>query len=173
MHVDTFQPTWKAWIFQKTDLEAGPLTYVLGSHHVTEGKLRWLFNRTRRYVSETSVDRLSAASTTPTRYPAVMPYADAAFGFDSSIRFEGFEPSATPTDTLAAALARYGFDRPTPIVTGEGWTLVLADTSGLHFSGWAEEGTERVSTMLRSSVHGENFLPRKNVFFCEEQPQDC
>jgi len=178
MHVDTFLPTWKAWIFQATSLDAGPLHYVLGSHRATEGKLRWLFNRTRRYLTDDSVGRLfnrtrRYGNFTPTRYPAVLPYADKAFGFDPSIRFEGFEPSASLTDSITSALARFDFDRPTPIVTGEGWTLVIADTSGLHFRGWAEEGTLRVSTMVRSTMHNENWLPRKNIFFCDDRPLDC
>ena len=32
MHVDTFMPTWKVWLFGPTPLSAGPLMYVKGSH---------------------------------------------------------------------------------------------------------------------------------------------
>jgi hypothetical protein len=42
LHMDTFHPTVKAWLFL-TDVEAdgGPLTYVPGSHRLTERRLAW------------------------------------------------------------------------------------------------------------------------------------
>jgi hypothetical protein len=42
LHADTFHPTVKAWLFL-TDVEtdAGPFTYVPGSHRLTEARLRW------------------------------------------------------------------------------------------------------------------------------------
>ena len=41
MHVDTFQPTYKVWIFANTTHNHGPFHYVRGSHHNDERKLRW------------------------------------------------------------------------------------------------------------------------------------
>ena len=52
MHVDTFQPTYKVWIFANTTHNHGPFHYVRGSHHNDERKLRWLFERTRRITHE-------------------------------------------------------------------------------------------------------------------------
>jgi len=42
LHADTFHPTVKAW-FYLTDVvaDAGPLTYVPGSHRLTEARLAW------------------------------------------------------------------------------------------------------------------------------------
>ena len=42
LHADTFHPTVKAW-FYLTDVaeDAGPLTYVAGSHRLTAARLRW------------------------------------------------------------------------------------------------------------------------------------
>jgi Phytanoyl-CoA dioxygenase (PhyH) len=42
LHADTFHPTVKAWLFL-TDVaeDAGPLTYVPGSHRLTKARLRW------------------------------------------------------------------------------------------------------------------------------------
>eukprot|EP00966_Prymnesium_polylepis_P332379 7387885-Prymnesium_polylepis.1 len=175
MHADTFLPTWKAWIFEPAPLVRGPLNYVRGSHRNTEGKLRWLFNRTRQYVSQQAVDRVANPRVTAKRMPALLPYSDATFGFDPAIRFEGFKPGGGLRQARAheAALREFGFAPPTPVITGSGWTLVLADTSGLHFRGWAAEGVVRTSSVLRSSLRGEDFLPRKNVFYCEQVPEEC
>ena len=42
LHADTFHPTVKAWLFL-TDVaaDAGPFTYVLGSHRLTPQRLEW------------------------------------------------------------------------------------------------------------------------------------
>lgn len=42
LHADTFHPTMKAWLFlQDVDIADGPLTYVRGSHRLTEERLAW------------------------------------------------------------------------------------------------------------------------------------
>ena len=172
MHVDTFLPTWKAWIFEHTPKQAGPFTYVRGSHRNSEQKLRWLFNRTRRYVSQQALDALHNPSVNAKRMPRVLPWSDEAFGFDPAIRVAGFEPGQRRL-AVSSALGPFGFEMPTPVVTGHGWTLVIADTSGLHSRGWARPGEVRTSSVVRSSLAGEDFLPRKNVFFCDHSPEDC
>lgn len=126
MHVDTFLPTWKAWVFGPADLQRGPLHFVRGSHRITEGKLRWLHNRTREYVSQRAIDAVANEQVTAKRMPALLPYSDAAFGFDPAVRFAGFMPGGNGR-WLAAALREYRFAHPTPVTTGAGWTLVLAD----------------------------------------------
>ena len=171
MHVDTFLPTWKVWIFQETPARAGPFTFVRGSHRNTEHKLRWLFNRSRRYVSQQSLDELRNPNVNAKRLPRVLPWSDEVFGFDPAVRVEGFEPGHSgQADVL---LRQLGFEPPVPVVTQRGWTLVIADTSGLHSRGWAQPGEVRISSVLRSSLAGEDFMPRKNVFFCERQPEEC
>ena len=42
LHADTFHPTVKAWLFL-TDVaaDAGPFTYVPGSHRLTPERLAW------------------------------------------------------------------------------------------------------------------------------------
>lgn len=171
MHVDTFLPTWKAWIFQETPASAGPFMYVRGSFHNSEHKLRWLFNRSRRYVSQQSLDELRNPNVNAKRLPRVLPWSDEAFGFDPAIRVEGFEPGH---DRRAGVLLRQlGFEPPMRVVTPKGWTLVIADTSGLHSRAWAQPGEVRISSVLRSSLAGEDFVPRKNPFFCEQLPEQC
>jgi hypothetical protein len=42
LHADTFHPTVKAWLFLSDVAEdAGPFTYVAGSHRLTEARLAW------------------------------------------------------------------------------------------------------------------------------------
>ena len=134
MHVDTYHPTWKIFVFQKTTLDQGPLHYVYGSHRNSLGKLRWLYNRTRTLVSNRD---------TPTKtYEALGPFSDATHGFHPSLRVVGFEPPAWRQKGVipGASFRGYGFADPTPIVAGEGMTLVVVDVSGLHFRGYAEAG---------------------------------
>jgi hypothetical protein len=57
LHADTFHPSLKAWLFL-TDVtdDEGPLTYVPGSHRLTEERLAW---EQERSISIHSSDRLS------------------------------------------------------------------------------------------------------------------
>jgi len=56
LHADTFHPTVKAWLFL-TDVaeDAGPFTYVPGSHRLTLERLAW--ERCRSLAAATSRDR--------------------------------------------------------------------------------------------------------------------
>ena len=49
--MDTFIPSWKVFVFSRTSHEQGPFHYVVGSHRNTEGRLRWLFERSRALVN--------------------------------------------------------------------------------------------------------------------------
>ncbi|KAJ1463554.1 hypothetical protein M885DRAFT_6421 [Pelagophyceae sp. CCMP2097] len=51
MHSDTFQPTWKMWLFEPTAMGQGPFHYVPRSHLATEGRLRWIYDRTKGLVN--------------------------------------------------------------------------------------------------------------------------
>ena len=167
MHVDTYHPTWKIFVFRRTPIEAGPLHYVYGSHRSTEGKLRWLYNRTRMLVS---------TKQTPTKtYDALGPFSEATHGFHPSLRVLGFDPVKGASGQLPQETFRgYGFPPPTPIVAGEGMTLVVVDVSGLHFRGWAQPGTQRVSSGFAGKGGGCLVcIPRKSPFHCEKLPPDC
>ena len=59
LHVDTYLPTYKAWIFLNVTVEDGPFAYVRGSHHASVPKLRWLFERTRHLTSTRAMPRAS------------------------------------------------------------------------------------------------------------------
>lgn len=173
MHVDSFLPTWKVWIFKETPLALGPLHYVYGSHRNTEGKLRWLFNRSRRFAAEFQVEEMVNPNVTDKRMPFVAPYFDQTFGFDPAIRFEGFAPSAKQSHEVEEMMRAFRFPPPTPVVCGPGLTLVLADTSGLHFRGWAPVGRVRTSSLLHSMPMGDRWIPRKNPFYCQHHHGAC
>ena len=166
MHVDTYHPTWKIFVFRKTALEQGPLHYVYGSHRSTEGKLSWLFNRTRSLLSTRQ---------TPTKtFDATGPFADETHGFHPSLRVVGFEPTLRERGLPDAGFRRFGFANPTPIVAGDGMTLVVVDVSGLHFRGYAEAGATREGSGFAGKGGGCLLcIPRKNPFHCATLPPDC
>jgi hypothetical protein len=169
MHVDTYQPSWKVFVFPPTALEQGPFHFVFGSHRNTEGRLRWLYERSRGLLNASSM-RLNDSSPERARSG---PYLDATHGVAGSSRFEGFDPEAGDGPS-AASLRSFGFGTPTPIATMQGITLVIADTSGLHYRGFAAAGMQRTSARLAGSGGGcGGCIPRKNPFFCEPLPQEC
>ena len=166
MHVDTYHPTWKIFAFQRTPLERGPLHYVYGSHASSEGKLRWLFNRTRTLLSNRQ---------TPAKaIDAIGPFSDRTHGFHPSLRVVGFEPAKRARGVPDETFRRFGFADPTPIVAGDGMTLVVVDVSGLHFRGWAEPGTRRIGSGFAGKGGGCLMcIPRKSPLHCERLPADC
>jgi len=109
MHVDTFQLSHKVWIFRNLSRAQGPFHYIKGSHRNDARKLRWLFERTRRLVSDAALPRAA-----PLSYPPG-PFSDAVHGYEGSLRVYGFDPRDATTH---GALAGYGFPRPEPIVAG-------------------------------------------------------
>ena len=197
MHVDTLHPTWKVFLFGPgTTLRNGPFHYVNGSHGAhSAGKLRWLFERSRAHTSVTptqqgngvifSMDEAAVATTSsppgrsgqaaPQQKLTEGPYTDATHGkggaVSSAIRFSGFEPKAG-SSSVAAQLAGYELATPTPIlVAGKLPTLVIVDTSGLHYRGYASPGASRVSARLDGIGGGcGGCIPRKNVFTCSDAP---
>lgn len=176
MHVDTFLPSWKVWLFERTTAEQGPFHFVVGSHRNSWGKLRWLFERTRDRVRS-----VEAAGTTTTKTNEG-PWRDASHGWQKSIRVEGFDWRRPEDD----ALGPYGFPAARA-VTIEEPSIVIADTSGFHYRGIVRGNrTRRAAKMKRSFMHfqgraGESTacrdmggdIPRKNPFYCEERPDAC
>ena len=95
---------------------------------------------------------------------------------EPAIRFLGFDPRIGGR-SVQALLDHYGFAPPTPIeveAAATGPTLVIADTSGLHFRGFATPGKRRTYARLEGSGGGcGGCLPRKNVFVCELEHDLC
>lgn len=157
-HVDTHSQCLKAFIWAPgTTLAHGPLHYVNGSHRNTEGKLRWLFDRTRFLTGLVpSAPPPASALTGPTG----VPFSDWTHGFHRSIRFEGFVPQGPPSGRdWSREFGRYGLRPPMPMLLPgasstappRSGTLVVADTSGFHYRGWAPPGAIRVHGKLHSA----------------------
>jgi hypothetical protein len=89
LHVDTYLPTFKVWLFKGVREDEGPLLFVRGSHAPSEAKLRWLFERTRHLTSPAALPPPS-----PETYAASGPFDERTFGFEASLRFEGVDPRA-------------------------------------------------------------------------------
>ena len=198
MHVDTFHPTWKVFVFAAgTQLENGPFHFVNGSHGAhTIGKLRWLYDRSRMHVhvdfvnhGTGSIYSMAEAASAATSAPpaqrtttkgatAVLregPYDDATHTVgrtvSGAIRFVGFDPKQGPAGgaSVAASLSSYGLPLPTPVLVAPGGspTLVIVDTSGFHFRGYARPGAKREAARLDGRGGGcGGCIPRKNVYAC-------
>lgn len=184
LHVDTYLPTYKAWLFYNVTAADGPFAYVRRSHHASVHKLRWLFERTRHLTSMQAMPRAS-----PDIYAARGPFAEATHGYEASLRFAGADPDDEVA--TATALRAAGFDRPT-LFTSPGALVVVADTSGLHAR--ARQAPGHVRTQLLPplpllprlppadpprEVRGEavgggrNCAPRRNVFHCASHALQC
>ena len=173
MHVDAYNPTWKVWIFAHTTMKEGPFHYVFGSHRNTEGKLRWLYDRTRELRSHAALVNITRGGTGRLNHG---PYRDETHPFQGSLRFLDFDPARPIETTSAADLQRYGFRQPTPVVTPPGGlTLVIADTSGLHYRGLPKGGAHaRSASRLNSLGGGCGYcIPRKNPFYCALRESAC
>jgi FkbM family methyltransferase len=169
MHTDAYNPTWKVWVFARTTMNEGPFHYVYGSHRNTEGKLRWLFERTSKLSSRAVIQNQTGNANHG-------PFREHTHTFQSALRFLGFDPAAPLDTTSAAELRRHGFPQPTPIVTKPGGlTLVIADTSGLHYRGVPRHGAAaRYASRFNSLGGGCGYcIPRKNPFMCALHPSAC
>ena len=187
-----------------TERASGPFHYVNGSHgaHAT-GKLRWLFERTRAhtrvvaaqqqgsglaYTMEEAASSQGSASmlhrgSAQERWkppPISGAYADATHSagvVPAAIRVVGFDPALPPASAAATSLlAPYNLPAPQPVLVPRGAppTLVIADTSGLHFRGFAPPGTRRLSATIDGIGGGcRGCIPRVNVFKCVLDGVDC
>ena len=119
LHVDTYLPTYKAWIFLNVTVEDGPFAYVRGSHHASVPKLRWLFERTRHLTSTRAMPRASPHFTRRAAHSLKRRSATRR-----RLRFPGADPDDAAA--TAAALRAAGFERPT-LLTGSRALAVVAD----------------------------------------------
>ena len=71
----------------------------------------------------------------------------ATHGFDGSLRFLGFDP-IRGIPSAVTSLGEYGFKPPTPITVADGLMLVVVDTSGLHYRGYARPGELNVNLLV-------------------------
>ena len=75
-----------------------------------------------------------------------------------AIRFLGFDPVVGVSSAIANDLGKYGFRRPTPLLTERGITLVIADTSGLQYSVHGDRVKvrrgRRTATLLHVALSG-------------------
>ena len=176
LHVDTWHPTIKVWLMPETSAASGPLHFVPGSHRNDERKLRWLYNRTRHRL------HMPTGRTIPPSQ-SMGPYYDITHGDNGlgggSMRVQGFDPK--DADAIRDSLATFHFQPPTPLETGPGWSLVIADTSGFHHRGLpTPPHTMRVFSFLHpcaGASHSCNKLcdgvGRKNTFVCASRPDLC
>jgi len=157
LHVDTFQPTWKIFVFPETTVDKGPFHYVKGSHRNTIGKMRWLFDMSKDLVSkEALVEDKKGEHLTP--------YAFRTHG--GSFRFLNYHPENI--QSISEELESYGFNQVTPMVTKKGVTMIITDTCGLHSRGYAKPGMVRTAARFDGEGGGcGGCVPRKNVFHCE------
>ena len=150
-HVDTHTQCLKAFVWAPgTNLSRGPLHYVNGSHRSSAGKLRWLFERTRQLTGTSPLPPTHTSLHDAALGPHT-PFSEGTHGFHSSIRVEGFVPHGDSVD-----FGRYGFSPPVPMLLPSAEqqrgraTLVIADTSGWHYRGYAPSGTKRVAARFHN-----------------------
>jgi hypothetical protein len=160
LHSDTFHPSLKAWLFL-TDVteDAGPLTYVPGSHLLTPQRLVW---ERARSIAIGDSDRLSQRGSLRVR-PDELP----ALGLPQPRRF------AVPANTLVAIdtcgfHARGSSDRPTvrveiwsysrrtPFIPWTGFDLLSWRPIAIRRAEWLSRVVDRLD---RSGVMKQHWQP--------------
>lgn len=134
-HIDSFATVVKVWLFASPlDQRHGPFTFVKGSHRLTLRKLSWMH----------AYSQAQAALREPSFRLRDSPEALAA----APDFVEHCELHASPILTLPN----------TPL------TLVIADTSAIHYRGKGQPGFVRKSFRLKGDNGGG--LPRRDPFRC-------
>mmetsp|Transcript_28023 Transcript_28023/g.68115 ORF Transcript_28023/g.68115 Transcript_28023/m.68115 type:complete len:415 (-) Transcript_28023:313-1557(-) len=154
LHVDTFHPIHKIFVFKETPIQNGPFHYVIGSHRNTEGKIRWLYDMSHNFTNSDAFE-----NDRPGENMKMFQFKT----HGGSFRYPNYDP--TNIGKVQESLASYGMNPITPMVTGKGITLVVVDTSGFHSRGYAEPGMKRTAARYK----GGGQLPRKNTFRCYER----
>lgn len=131
LHADTFHSTMKAWLLlEDVAPEDGPLTYVAGSHRLTEARLDW--ERRRSLEVRGEADFLSARGSfriEPGELPALGLPAPTAFAVPANtlivadtFGFHARGPSTAPTTRIEI----FGYSRRNPFLPFRGldvWSL--------------------------------------------------
>ncbi|CAE7521405.1 unnamed protein product, partial [Symbiodinium sp. CCMP2592] len=153
LHIDTFAPIVKVWVFQDppgVSLEEGPLLFSQRSHRNSEAKLRWMHAYAQEPASE-------ARAEPSFRLRGCAAAAKAAADFVQAV--EGHL-------VLEAAAAA----QPVLPLPGVRRTLVLADTSALHARGTGVPG--RVRSSWRQAGDNDGGLKRLNPYrWTEAKPE--
>ena len=155
MHVDDSSQVLKTFVFQAgTTLKNGPLHYVSGSHRNSEGKMRWLFQRSRRLTASVTTPGSCALCLPNGTYSRYGAFDDEMHGTHESLRFAGFDPRQP---LGGVDLSPYGLPAPAPMLLADSATahsMVIADTSGFHYRGYASPGVKRVYARFHVGLHG-------------------
>ncbi|OLP96816.1 hypothetical protein AK812_SmicGene20904 [Symbiodinium microadriaticum] len=153
LHIDTFAPIVKVWVFQDppgVSLDEGPLLFSQRSHRNSEAKLRWMHAYAQEPASE-------ARAEPSFRLRGCAAAAKAAADFVQAV--EGHL-------ILEAAAAA----QPVLPLPGVRRTLVLADTSALHARGTGVPG--RVRCSWRQAGDNDGGLKRLNPYRWTEAKQE-
>ena len=156
----------RAEIARRSRGDRAPQSFIDPIAIVRQGKLRWLHHRSRHLLNETSMKRIGAlkmrsvgpftevrprrsllASRRCTYTWVARDVGQATHGFDGSLRFLGFDP-IRGIPSAVTSLGEYGFKPPTPITVADGLMLVVVDTSGLHYRGYARPGELNVNLLV-------------------------
>lgn len=119
LHADAFQPSAKAWLFlDDVPEDEGPLTYVPGSHRLTEQRLAW---EKRMSLAAPEAERLTARGSFRVQEDDL-----AEMGLPGPMRF------AVPANTLVVA-DTFGFHARGPSVRPSRRTEIWAYSRGNPF----------------------------------------
>jgi hypothetical protein len=140
LHVDVFMPNVKFMVFAEdvVVLERGPFHYVRGSHRLTAGKARWVWDRSAQYArSSGGATRHINSTAEALRLPARLVPVGQRWCSASAACL-----NASYHEQQRDLQERYGFPPPQPQLVRAG-TLLVADTSGFHFRGLGPQGGAR------------------------------
>ncbi|CAE7288765.1 unnamed protein product [Symbiodinium sp. CCMP2456] len=153
LHMDTFAPIVKVWVFQDppgVSLDEGPLLFSQRSHRNSEAKLRWMHAYAQEPASE-------ARAEPSFRLRGCAAAAKAAADFVQAVEGHSILEAAAPAQPVL----------PLP---GVRRTLVLADTSALHARGTGVPG--RVRSSWRQAGDNDGGLKRLNPYrWTEAKPE--
>ena len=145
IHTDIFFTSIKTFIYQhNVKIEDGPFSFVKSSHRNDKPKLKFLYEESKR-LSNYKLHNVFEGWD-----EKVQP-----MGPSFRLNINNSYYSVNDTNKINEKLNELGFENETPIV-GDDWTLIVADTSGLHRRFPAKPGVERVTYRHQS--------PRVNPF---------
>ena len=131
LHADTFHPTMKAWLLlEDVGPEDGPLTYVAGSHRLSEARVAWERRRSLEvhgegdYLSTRGSFRIDPGELAALGLPAPTVFAVPANTLIVADTF-GFHARA-PSEKATTRIELFGYSRRNPFLPFTGldfWSL--------------------------------------------------